>query len=387
MHIIITTDKKVVNALIDTTADVVNEFRPDGLSAREIDHAKRSASKRSYIHRGPAYEWEYSVHSEDNEPDISSFEMDIEDDAILMYLPMAVKISKVLSPFYDMGRSLVKMIRNLQGQFDSISSKYNSKFQEKFGKTKTYTVGAVWCEDLELFDQVVVEDDGFGNRHVIHAEHCGKINSMRVIEKFAMAAIERGEKTKDSMTHRYPRWEFREITRDEAVKECRKCRRGLQADVDRFYDKTEDAEDDEPINDQGCAGVDSDAGSLDHSDNGSADSKYALVICGIDTGYSYTDYRRYAVILDQCTNAPIEDITAMCDMPNGQTVDLSKIADVVTAKSRIGEIRYEYDSIADVRDAILIMLNDKTYYSTKCTDKRINLMQIDMGVAYKKTEE
>lgn len=236
MNITVNTSLNVITKSVDTIADISREFT-DGTRLYEVEEVKGKLSRSIGTKFCPAGSWKYNVvrNSGENEP-TATFDITIEDDAILMYLPMMVKIAKVLSPLYDMAKSAIKLMRNLQGQVNSICNGYNKKFQRTFGKPKKYAIASLWNSDLELFDVAVVEDDGFDNQRLVYAEHCGKIYKADVIMKIFEAAQERGEKSKDSMTRRYPLAEFEEITREEAEKKARELRKGLQADVDNWYD-------------------------------------------------------------------------------------------------------------------------------------------------------
>lgn len=236
MNITVNTSLNVIAKSVDTIADISREFT-DGTRLHEVEEVKDKLSHSIGTKFGPASCWKYNVvrNAGENEP-TATFDITIEDDAILMYLPMAVKIAKALSPLYDMAKSAIKLMRNLQGQINSICNGYNKKFQRTFGKPKKYAIASLWNSDLELFDVAVVEDDGFDNQRLVYAEHCGKIYKADVIMKIFEAAQERGEKSKDSMTRRYPLAEFEEITREEAEKKAREFRKSLQEDVDNWYD-------------------------------------------------------------------------------------------------------------------------------------------------------
>jgi len=234
MKIAITAEKTTVNAMIDTMVDVVNEFRPDGISESEIRRIKRNLGESSQEHRGPATVWQYHTDLGEYKQNCG-VSITIEDEAVQMALPMAIKIAQVISPLYDMCKAGLKMIHNMQAQFTAIGNEFTKQFQKMYNKPKLYAIGVVWCEDLEAFDMVVVEDNQFGNRRTVYAEHCGKVNSMSVIHKLAMKAIERGDATKDSATKRYPYWEFKQMSREEAEKICKDFRKNLQSDVDGYY--------------------------------------------------------------------------------------------------------------------------------------------------------
>lgn len=235
MRITVNTSLEVMTKSVDTIAEISREFT-DSIQLHNVEEAKDKLRCSIDTKRGPATTWRYDVVRKDGEVKPSAtFDITIEDDAILMYLPMAVKIAKVLSPLYDMGKSAIKLIHNLNAQVKGICNGYNKKFQRTFGMPKKYAVVTLWNTTLELFDVAVIEDDGFGNQHLVYAEHCGKRYGCDVIMKVFEDAQRKGEETKDS-TKRYPLVEFEEITRAKAEEEAHKRRKGLQSDVDGWYD-------------------------------------------------------------------------------------------------------------------------------------------------------
>lgn len=116
MNITVNTSLNVITKSVDTIADISREFT-DGTRLYEVEEVKDKLSRSIGTKFGPASSWQYNVvrKKTENEP-TATFDITIEDDAILMYLPMVVKIAKVLSPLYDMAKSAIKLMRNLQGR-------------------------------------------------------------------------------------------------------------------------------------------------------------------------------------------------------------------------------------------------------------------------------
>ncbi|MCM1295209.1 MAG: hypothetical protein NC311_06680 [Muribaculaceae bacterium] len=240
MKITANANLKVLNAMVDTTADTINEFSSDRITITDRDEALRKCRNSSRKHEGAGWNWKYTVENE-----TGTLEFEMEDDAVLMFLPVAVKIAKVLSPFYDMAKAAVKMAKNVQGQFTAIGNEFSSKYNEKFGRTKKYAVVSLWEDSLEMADVVVVEDNGFGEHRFIRAEHCWSVNKvetiMKVFERKLQVYLKAAEEMKNESSFeanykagRYDvqKIEFEEITKDEALARAQSYRKGLQADVD-----------------------------------------------------------------------------------------------------------------------------------------------------------
>lgn len=235
MKIEITTNEKTLDAAMNTVADIVNEFKPGEIDSSTRYEAKMKIRSSSRVHQGPAYSWQYA-----NKARECTATVEIEDDAIVMALPVVLKVVKAISPIIEMGIAACKMVRNLKDQFNAIGNDFTTEFGKKFYREKTYAVASLVNADVEMGDVVVVEDDGFGNQRLVHAEHCWSINKADIIMKVFNAARKRYEETKDSKTLRYPEIEFKKMTKDEAIKLAQEFRCGLQADVDGMRGVTTD---------------------------------------------------------------------------------------------------------------------------------------------------
>ena len=227
MKIEITTSEKTLYAMMNTTADVINEFKPGEVDSSDRDEAEMKIRSSSCKYVGPAYSWQYR-----NVLCNSIMTVEIEDEAIVMAMPVVLKVAKAISPIVEMGMAAYKMVRNLKDQFNAIGSDFTSEFNKKFGREKTYAVVSIVNEDLQLGDVVVVEDDGFGNRMLIQVDHCWTINDPDTVMKVFNAALRRYEETKDGKTLRYPEVEFKKMTKEEACELAKKLRYDLQTDVD-----------------------------------------------------------------------------------------------------------------------------------------------------------
>lgn len=227
MKITATAKTTTLIAAIDATVDTANAIQPEAITGNQHCEALNKLHKSSRNHKFAGGSWQYTTDGETGTMDI-----EIDDEAIVMMLPAIVKIAKATAPLINLAKTAIGMMENIGDQIKGIMDESNRKFVKRFGGVKTYAVGTIWCEDLEAFDVVVLEDDGFENVHAVNAEHCGAVNSMDVITKLAVAAWKKGEATKGSWAKRYPEWEFKAMSRKEAVEIARSMRSGLQADVD-----------------------------------------------------------------------------------------------------------------------------------------------------------
>lgn len=231
MRIAINTTARVINDGLETIADTINTFKPDCVSGKDLIRAKDQVSK-NLSGRGAGYNYNYETNGYE-----SSYSIEIEDDAILMVMPMVIKIAKAINPIVNMGVAMINTMSNLKDLFHGIGMDFSSKFQRRFGKEKTYAVASILNEDLKLADVVVVENDGFDNWQLVRAEHCWDIHDADIVMRVFTAAYHRGEMTKDGKTMRYPIFSFEKISKEEAIDRAIKMRPALQADVDGMKSK------------------------------------------------------------------------------------------------------------------------------------------------------
>lgn len=235
MKITINTTARIITTGLDTVADTINTFKPDCVSNTDLIRAKNNVSKNQ-SGRGAGYHYNYETNGYE-----SSYSIEIEDDAILMAMPLVIKIAKAINPIVNMGVAMINSLSNLKDLFHGIGVDFSTKFTRRFGKEKTYAVASIFNEDLRLADVVVVEDDGFDNWQLVRAEHCWDIHDVDIVMRVFTAAYHRGEMTKDGKTMRYPIFSFEKISKEEAIDRAIKMRPALQADVDDMT-KTEAAQ-------------------------------------------------------------------------------------------------------------------------------------------------
>lgn len=163
MKITVTTKKEIVAKTYDTMLTMINECKPlDQDIISDIRHGYSTSSHKC----GPAYEMTYTV-----DDTTATFDLAVEDDAILLFLSTAAKLSKVLSPLYSMGVGIYKMMVNMTDQIKGVFKDTRAEFNDKFGKEATYNVARIKSADLGIDTGVVVEDDGFGHEAIVYTRH------------------------------------------------------------------------------------------------------------------------------------------------------------------------------------------------------------------------
>lgn len=226
MKISLTTSTRVVTSSLDTLADTINTFCPDDISEKNRSHAKHEALV-SHTGQGAGYTYDYKVDNGN-----ANLNLEVEDGAILMALPMAVKIAQIVLPVITVGKAIIGLLNGLKGQFHAVGVEFTSKFQNRYGKEKSYAVASVWSDELELANVVVVEDDGFGHLELISSDACWNEYDTDVVMKVFMKAFTRGEETANDKKTRYPLITFEKISRSKAMAKAAEMRPALQADVD-----------------------------------------------------------------------------------------------------------------------------------------------------------
>ena len=203
------TDKKIINAMAEIVG-VYTDKNKDML----YSEAERELFNTTGKINGSAFNTAY-VADETN----VHFEANIDDDAIIMFLPTAVKIAKMLKPVYDAGKALVSLINSVRNTAKETLLDYSKTFNAKFGKKAKYAVLTIYSAELELADAIVVEDDGFNDEHrIIHVFHCWKSYDFDVVTQLYKAKY-------DSTAI------FSEISEEEAVREMREMVPAIRADV------------------------------------------------------------------------------------------------------------------------------------------------------------
>lgn len=226
MKINITTSTRVVTNGIDTLADTINVFKSDDITKKNRDQAKHE-SMISHTGQGAGYTYDYKVDGCN-----VNLEAEIEDGAIIMALPMAVKIAQIVLPVITVGKAIISLLDGLKGQFHAVGMEFTSKFQDRYGKEKTYAVASVWSDELEMANIVVVEDNGFGHLQLISSDACWNEYDNDVVMRMFMKAYERGQETTNDKKTRYPLITFEKISRSKAMAKAAEMRPALQADVD-----------------------------------------------------------------------------------------------------------------------------------------------------------
>ena len=233
MKISLVTSTRVVTTSLDALSDTINTFCPDDISEKNRSHAKHEALV-SHTGQGAGYTYDYKVDNGN-----ANLNLEVEDGDILMALPMAVKLAQIVLPVITVGKAILSLLDGLKGQFHAVGMEFTSKFQDRYGKEKTYAVASVWSDELEMANVVVVEDNGFGHLELISSDACWNEYDNDIVMKVFMKAFTRGEETANDKKTRYPLITFEKITKDEAIDRAIKMRPALQADVDGMKSKND----------------------------------------------------------------------------------------------------------------------------------------------------
>ena len=227
MKISLTTSARVITTGLDTLADTINTFRPDDISEKNRARAKNEAL-RSHAGQGGGYTYDYKIVDGFG----VSLDAEIDDDLILMILPVLIQLAQIVLPVITVGKAILGLLDGLKGQFHAVGMEFTNKFQNRYGKEKSYAVASVWSDELELANVIVVEDDGFGHLELISSDACWNEYDNDVVMKVFMKAFTRGEETANDKKTRYPLITFEKISKKEAMTKAAEMRPALQADVD-----------------------------------------------------------------------------------------------------------------------------------------------------------
>lgn len=159
MKIKMTTDTKVMQRAITTTSDCINTIKPGSVSEEQKYHAVRKLHHNA-SRKGPGYTASYDYYESDNTCDV---QVEIDDELVLMVLPAAMKLAKLVSPFVGMFTAAMGLVTGLRAQLKDISNTIKSDIQNGFGKPARYAVMHIKSNELDIDAAVTVRDDGFGN--------------------------------------------------------------------------------------------------------------------------------------------------------------------------------------------------------------------------------
>jgi hypothetical protein len=124
--------------------------------------------------------------------------IDIAEGATIYWLNAAAKLANIIAPALVTMYGLAGMIKNAGTQLKDAFKGICQEYDNKFGRTPTYSYGFVMVEEIDLYDAVVIEDDGFGNRHLVYANHLGKVHTPATIFAAYMKAYARDRRTEDA---------------------------------------------------------------------------------------------------------------------------------------------------------------------------------------------
>lgn len=219
MKIKIETGSYVLSCLIELVATIAAIFGADPKKLHE-ELAKtliRDGGK-NIDHQFAGGHITYDTGEYGDEP---SFQLELDDEAVLAIIPWIAKLIKILTPIYGIIKSLKELCGNITEHLDDVGRDMKADYLKKFGKKPNFVVFALMEESIEAGDVVIVRDDGYGNDdsiQVIRALHCWSVNNLDILTKVV--------KTKylDHLS-------FSEMTEDEAIKKAETMRPSVEADV------------------------------------------------------------------------------------------------------------------------------------------------------------
>lgn len=185
MKINITTNNDVIGNIINSSAKIRSYYTDE--SEKKIGEDMDKALIGIDIHKNFAGgSFSYKCAPSYKEYGEAEFNMELNDRAFIMGLQIATKISKIVSPLYDMAKSMIKFIDNIHDEIKTAVKSYNTEYAKRFGKKETYCVFALMEESIEAGDVVIVRDNGYENDdsiQVICANRYWSENSLDVLTK------------------------------------------------------------------------------------------------------------------------------------------------------------------------------------------------------------
>lgn len=189
MKIKITTTNDVIGNIINSSAEIKSYYTDSSVKeiSEDMDKKLMGVDVRKNFAGGfysykcaPSYE-EYGK---------VEFNMNLDDNAFIMALKVGTKIAKILSPLYDMGKSMIKLAGNICNEIKDLTKRYDDEYNERFGLKPTYAVFTVKEKDLEAGDVVIMKNDGYENDdsiQIAHVYHYWTENDLDVLNKIIKA--------------------------------------------------------------------------------------------------------------------------------------------------------------------------------------------------------
>lgn len=189
MKITINTSNAVISNIVNASAEIKSCYTNE--SKVEVFKTLDKALVGVDIHKNFAGGViEYKCDPSHNENGTAEFNVELNDKAFIMGLQIATKIAKIISPLYDMAKSMVKLIDNIHDEIKTVVKSYDVEYAKRFGKKATYSVFALMEECIEAGDVVIVENDGYENDdsiRVVYVHHYWSENSQKVLTKIIKA--------------------------------------------------------------------------------------------------------------------------------------------------------------------------------------------------------
>lgn len=189
MKIKITTTNDVIGNLINSGAEIKSYYTDESETklSKELDKKLMGVDVHKNFAGGS---YSYKCAPSYKEYGEVEFNMNLDDNAFIMALKVGTKIAKVLSPLYDMGKSMIKLTRNICNEIKDLGKSYSAEYGKRFGKKATYCVFSMYEECIEADDVIIVRNDGYENDdsiQVVYARHFWSVNNLDILTKIVKA--------------------------------------------------------------------------------------------------------------------------------------------------------------------------------------------------------
>lgn len=224
--IIITTSETVANSTIQALADCINTIKPDEVKPADVTRAKHNITTPNKTVEGPAYRATYE-YNESSEACMAS--ISIEDEAILMALPVAVKFAKLVAPVVSMGKAMYDLVKSLSGSSKLLMNDLNRSINSKWGRPDQFAIIPVHIEELDIEAVAMMRYSGFGHLSMVEAKAVGQCHMFDAIEAYARKKTEEAIASKDKKffiaTRDEADWQYEAVWNTICEEHDKKCRK------------------------------------------------------------------------------------------------------------------------------------------------------------------
>lgn len=175
MKITINMTRKELDSIVDTAANVGNEFGAN-IETRDIEAARKQLLKNV---KTPFAGGIYTSTG-------TRYEIELEEQAFTMLMGMCLKASKVISPIISLAKGVYGLLKNIQPALNEIGAEY----KQAYGDPYTFSVGSYWNADLGICSIITRESNKYNSRYVCTTYIAGDDKySFRTIDEIIQADI------------------------------------------------------------------------------------------------------------------------------------------------------------------------------------------------------